>query len=300
MQGWWAIGKVEPEGGRFDRRDELLAVLRQGPERTSPAATGPSGVPASCWQLATIGPALPWLRKYTVSGVWRLLRRCGLKLRSAQVQQYSPDPDYAVKEAHLFACLQQSAAQPDTRVFLFLDEMGYSRWPAATPVWWEGTGGGAPVADRQQSKQQQWRIIGVLNALSGAVDYLDGYIVGRAKVIAMYQAIAQRYPGAKRIYVAQDNWSIHTHPDVLTALQALPAIEPVWLPTYAPWLNPIEKLWRWLRQHVLKMHHLADDWPHLQQRVCAFLHQFADGSTPLLRYVGLLGNGKLASAIHGH
>jgi putative transposase len=47
--------------------------------------------------------------------------------------------------------------------------------------------------------------------------------------------------------VIQDNWNIHTHPEVLTALARYPRIKPVWLPTYAPWLNPIEKLWRWVR-----------------------------------------------------
>ena len=36
----------------------------------------------------------------------------------------------------------------------------------------------------------------------------------------------------------------------MEALFQWPRIEPVWLPTYAPWLNPIEKLWRWLRQEV--------------------------------------------------
>lgn len=288
-----------PEGGRFDRRDELLEHLRQGPESVTGEVTAPSPVvPPSRWQLATIGQAVPWLRQYTVSGVWRLLRRYKLKLRSAQIQHYSPDPDYTVKEVHLLDCLHQAAVRADTTVFLFLDEMGYYRWPEATPVWWEGAGGTAPIADRQQSKQQQWRLIGVLNALTGAVDYLDGYVVGRTKVIAMYQRLAQRYAWAERIYVAQDNWSIHTLPDVMTALHALPSVEPVWLPTYAPWLNPIEKLWRWLRQQVLKMHRLAGDWPQLQHRVRAFLDQFAHGSEQLLHYVGLAGNGKLASAIH--
>jgi hypothetical protein len=43
------------------------------------------------------------------------------------------------------------------------------------------------------------------------------------------------------IYVVQDNWSIRHHAEVEAALSDLPQIEPVWLPTYAPWLNPIEK-----------------------------------------------------------
>ena len=91
--------------------------------------------------------------------------------------------------------------------------------------------------------------------------------------------------------------SIRSHADVLTVVDALPRIEPVWLPTYAPWLNPIEKLWRWLRQDVLKLHRLADDWPELQRRVNAFLDQFATGSHELLRYAGLSGDGSLAQAL---
>ena len=96
----------------------------------------------------------------------------------------------------------------------------------------------------------------------------------------------------------QDNWNIHTHPDVLEALAAYPRIKPVWLPTYAPWLNPIEKLWRWLRQDVLKMHRWVEDWPRVKQRVHDFLDQFAHGSSDLLRYVGLVGKGKLATVIN--
>ena len=76
-----------------------------------------------------------------------------------------------------------------------------------------------------------------------------------------------------------------------------PRIEPVWLPTYSPWLNPIEELWRWLRQDVLKLHRLAGDWDDLRGRVNQFLGQFAAGSQDLLRYVGLKGKGKLAQAL---
>ena len=60
------------------------------------------------------------------------------------------------------------------------------------------------------------------------------------------------------------------------------------LPTYAPWTNPIEKLWRWVRQTVIHLHGLSDDWDTLKQRVCDFILSFRRGSNELLRYVGLL------------
>ena len=287
-------------GGDFDQADEVLDHLRHGPagapQPDGPLAPAARAAPPSRWRLHTIRASIPALRNYSVSGVWRVLHRCGLRLRSAQVRLFSPDPEYAAKEAYLLNCLQAVAQAPTTRVLVFLDEMGYSRWPEPAVTWAARAPAAAPRTE-PAGTNQQWRIIGALNALTDRVDYLDGYIVGRAKVIALYQQLAHAYPDATRIYVVQDNWSIHRHVEVLTAVQQLPQMEPVWLPTYAPWLNPIEKLWRWLREDVLKLHRVAHDWPELRQRVTHFLDQFATGSQALLHFVGLRGEGKLAQAL---
>ncbi len=54
-----------------------------------------------------------------------------------------------------------------------------------------------------------------MNALTGRVDFLDNYIVGRAKVIKFYDQLNRAYPDVERLLVVQDNWSIHTHDDVV-------------------------------------------------------------------------------------
>ena len=64
-------------------------------------------------------------------------------------------------------------------------------------------------------------------------------------------------------------------------------IQLVPLPTYASWLNPIEKLWRWLRQDLGHRHPWADDLPALRAAIARFLTQFAEGSDDLRHYVGL-------------
>jgi transposase len=227
-----------------------------------------------------------------------VLDRHGLHIRAARVRQHSPDPEYLTKLEHLLSCLHDAAAHPDDVVLVFLDEMGYYRWPADGRTWGPTAPTPAPLADREGPNNKQWRVIGALNALSGRVDYLDAYIIGREKVIRFYHQLIAAYPDARQIYAVQDNWSIHTHPEVQAALATLPQIEPVWLPTYAPWLNPIEKLWRWLREQVLTLHRLAGDWEALRERVNAFLDQFAAESHALLQYVGLAGEGKLAQALN--
>jgi transposase len=292
--------RVGTAGGYFEEveavREELVELLHAGPGEAArrEVAVGASGPAPSRWTLRTIRTSVDWLTDYTVSGVWRVLQSCGLGLHTSCARLFSPDPDYASKVRRLHRCLRDAARHPDTVVALFLDEFGYQRWPEVAPLW----GGEAAVAPRA-GNNQQWRTIGALNALTGQVNYLDGYIVGRQQVSQFYGLLERAYPQkVGLIYVIQDNWNIHTHPDVLTAVAAYPRIKPVWLPTYAPWLNPIEKLWRWVRQDILKMHRWVEDWPQVKQRVREFLDQFAHGSPALLRYVGLKGKGKLATVIN--
>ena len=275
--------------------------LRQAPgeearDEMAPTAEGP---PPSRWTLRGIRATFKAVENYTLSGVWRWLRRrVGLKLCSGHVQQFSPDPQYRTKVAKLKRCLKEVARNPKATVLVFIDEMGYAVWPEPAPTWGEPAPAKPPEADRQKSNNGLWRVIGALNAWTGKVTHLDNYIVGREKVIHFFDLLGKTYPHAKTIYVVQDNWSIHTHPDVLTALKNYPQIKPIWLPTYAPWLNPIEKLWRWLKETVLKMHRLANDRPKLRQQVNDFFDQFKRASRKLLRYVGLLGKGQLAQALN--
>jgi hypothetical protein len=43
--------------------------------------------------------------------------------------------------------------------------------------------------------------------------------------------------------------------------------------------EPVEKLWRWVRHDVLKMHRWVENWPLVKQRVHDFLDQFAYGKS---------------------
>src|SRR5262249_31640861 len=117
------------------------------------------------------------------------------------------------------------------------------------------------------------------------------------QVSTFYRRLDQIDASAQRLDVVPDTWSIPHQDDVTATRRQLPRSAPVWLPTYAPWLNPIEQRWHWRRRDVLKAQRLADDWTHLRHHVNAFLDQFAHGSPALLRSVGLLGGGHLAYAL---
>jgi len=135
--------------------------------------------------------------------------------------------------------------------------------------------------------------------------------------VHFYQSLCQTYGAAERLYLIQDNWPIHFHPDVLVALEPqhflarwprrLPPnwptepsaratrtwgalhlpIQLVPLPTYASWCNRIEKLWRKLHQDLLHLHPYANDLPALRQKVLAFLDQFAHVAQHVMQAKGV-------------
>jgi transposase len=275
-------------------KEEVMKQMQGGPGEAArqELGLGTNSPLPSRWTVRTIGATVEWMKGMSVSGVWQALQGMGIKLRQARTRLFSPDPAYASKLEQVKAVLRQAALHPDDTEAVFLDEFGFNRWPTPVRVW-----GVTPAQADRDGNNTQWRTIGSLNALTGRVDFLDNYIVGRKQVIAFYAKLDQAYPRPKSIYIIHDNWSIHTHPDVLAALAQYPRLHTVSLPTYSPWLNPIEKLWRWLRQDVLHMHRFVHDWKSLRQRVRHFLNQFASGSSALLHYVGLRGDGLFARLI---
>src|SRR5262245_30783619 len=62
-------------------------------------------------------------------------------------------------------------------------------------------------------------------------------------------------------------------------------IQIVQIPTYAPWCNHIEKLWKLFRQDFLHVHRFCDDLETLRAKAQQFFDRFAQGSTELLQYV---------------
>ncbi|MBK8900404.1 MAG: transposase [Anaerolineaceae bacterium] len=143
-----------------------------------------------------------------------------------------------------------------------------------------------PFVSHGVAENKMTRIGAVMDGMTGQVIYLQADKFGKLAMAQLYRLIRQHYP-ERKVFVVQDNCSFHYSDNVLATAAELDII-PVYLPTYASWLNPIEKLWRWLKADVLRGHEFAHDPQLLRQVVAQFLDQFADGSSALLRYVGLL------------
>lgn len=91
----------------------------------------------------------------------------------------------------------------------------------------------------------------------GAVNYHTGETVvlirrrkRRREVAELLQALLDKHP-TETIYVAWDNFIAHQDDEVEAVVRsAAGRLILLYLPTYSPWLNPIEMLWRHFRREV--------------------------------------------------
>lgn len=139
-----------------------------------------------------------------------------------------------------------SRPAPQQIVRLYQDEVtSYRKASVATA--YAAVGAAQPRAEQGRGANTSRRIAGCLDAATGQLfswqrAHCDAHTLRR-----FYQALERAYPHAEQLFLIQDNWPCHTAHAVLAGLRGS-KITLVPLPTYAPWTNPIEKVWRKLAQ----------------------------------------------------
>jgi hypothetical protein len=169
---------------------------------------------------------------------------------------------------------------------LFTDEVSFYRQPSQAWLW-ASMGRIQPKLRYSHRANTLMRVVGVLDAMSAQVRVWNFPSVTAERLARCWKELGSLYPQARKIYLVEDNWPVHFHPKVQAALAADPRIEVVPLPTYAPWLNNIEKLWRWVKQRVTHAHPWCDDFLVFKQQILAEFQRLDPGSAELRRYCGL-------------
>jgi len=265
---------LPPQQGRA-----LLAVVHQAPERF--------GVARARGRLVDLRQVVPWLASDSLAGIWQALRRLGVRPKRGQLSVHSPDPLYEQKCFAIQQACALAATHPQRVRVLYAAEVSVYRQPTLAPVYTPA--GRIPKARLSLRSNTRHRISGALDTCTGQVCYTSAAKMGVTNLGAFLERVRSTSPH-HQLFVVWDNWAVHQHAQVLATAARLHR-HLLWLPTYAPWTNPIEKLWRWLKQTLLHHHRFADRWKELKSALHAFLDQFAPGaagSTALLRYVGLL------------
>lgn len=266
-----------PPLGRDAARTALLEVVHRAPRR--------QGLAQSRWSLAALGQAVPWLHDRAPGTIAGILRRLRLRYKRGRLYLHSPDPAYDAKLRAITGAQVLARACPDQVVLLYQDEVTYYRRPTLARAW-APVAADAPRVAAGWSRNTSRRIAAWLDAISGRLLTLQRAHFDVATLIRAAQTVRAAYPNAEVIYLVDDNWPVHQHPDLLAA-QTARGIVRLPLPTYAPWTNPVEDLWRGLYADVLHHHPFVTDWDALQQTVTTWLAEWDHDPLGLLHLVAL-------------
>jgi transposase len=243
-------------------KEQWLDLLAQSPADLAQLATG-----AQNWTQALLRQYLAAYHQIEVTQttISKALRRAGIRWRRAKRRVHSPDPLYVVKRQRI-ADLQQLALEgrltsqaaahprsdeppkPATLVFLDSTDLHWCPDIGATygPV-------GQQVKVNTPGLENPWyALFGSLHFPSGEGLYTVHHRKRAAELLEHLQLLINQDPH-HFWFVVLDNASAHTTPAVISFAAAhRQQLELVYLPTYSPHLNHIERLWRLMRGKVTR------------------------------------------------
>ena len=172
--------------------------------------------------------------------VRRALARLNFVWRRAKWHIFDRDPDYEARMAAIEAAL----ADPEVTV-LFEDETDVHRLPPLRQMWMKR---GEQARIRVPERNGKFALYGVLDPETGAV-FTSAYEKGRSDYTKAFLAeVREAFEG--EVVVVWDQASWHTSAAVEQALSEHAGLEVLLLPKRAPQENPIEDVWRRLKEVV--------------------------------------------------
>jgi len=132
-------------------------------------------------------------------------------------------------------------------VFYYADEFNLSWFPTLRAMW---SPKGQQVMIPTPGQPDKYYGIGAVNYHTGESVVLFQRRKRRQEIAQLLQALVDKHPMGT-IYVAWDNASMHEDEEVEAVVRAAAGrLVLLYLPTYSPWLNPIEMVWRHFRREV--------------------------------------------------
>jgi len=186
-----------------------------------------------------------WNVSYTVSGM-----RCWLKRHGFSYKKPAIVPGKANEEAQKqwlaeYENLKQNLSENETICFTDGVHPTHNVQPAY---------GWIKKGERKElpanSGRSRINLSGVIDVISQKLLVQEDKTLNAMATITLFQKIEAAYPTKAKIHVFCDNARYYRNQDVSAYLQTS-KIELHFLPSYSPNLNPIERLWKWMKERVI-------------------------------------------------
>lgn len=182
---------------------------------------------------------------YTQSGMRDLLHRMGYEYKKPTL--VPGDPDLEAQE--LFAQFYEDfmLEKPNNTEVLFLDAVHPQHNTMAAYGWIKR---GERRELKTNSGRERLNLHGAINAETYQITIIESETVDGDSTVMLLEAIEQAYPISKDIVVILDNAKYH-YSTLVKEFVSTSRIRFVFLPSYSPNLNLIERLWKFFKKKVL-------------------------------------------------
>lgn len=184
--------------------------------------------------------------EYTVSGLTDLLRRLGFVYKKPKLVPGSPDPQ--MQEEFLEQYLNFMKNKQKTDAVFFIDAVHPTHNTMASYGWMRQ---GKATEIQSNSARSRLNIHGAMNAETFETTIISSEEnINTDSTISLFEYLIVLYPLATTIYVILDNAKYHFSHEVQEWVKNS-KIKLVFLPSYSPEFNLIERLWRVFKKNVL-------------------------------------------------
>lgn len=183
---------------------------------------------------------------YSLSGMRDLLHRLGYEYKKPKL--VPGNPDIEAQEIFIEQYEEFMQKKPAEIEVLFVDAV-HPEHNALAAYGWIRRGQKREV--KTNSGRQRLNLHGAINAETYEVTVIESDTIDGDSTIELLEILDQKYSLSTEIIMILDNAKYHYSRAVQESLKDHPRIRMVFLPSYSPNLNLIERLWKFFKKKVL-------------------------------------------------
>jgi len=259
------------------QRKELDRLISEGPTK--------AGFPGACWRSPMI-QSLIYERfgvEYSVHYVVQLLKNMGFSYQKATFVADHKDPEKRKEWLEKTWPEILNLAKQKNAYILFGDEASFPQWGSLSYTW--AKKGQQPVV-KTSGTRKAYKIFGLIDYFSGRF-FCKGHDTGRLNSQS-YEAFLTEVLSKtrKHIILIQDGASYHKSKAMKNFFAKRDDRLTVYnLPSYSPDYNPIEKLWKKIKEKEIHLHYFPT-FDSLKDKVQDALLHFENMTNEVLSLFG--------------
>jgi len=185
-------------------------------------------------------------KDYTPSGMRDLLHRLGYEYKKPKCVPGNPD----LEEQEIFAKQYEDfMAEKSEDIEVFFIDATHPEHNAQAAYGWMKRGERQTL--KTNSGRQRLNLHGAIHAETHEVTVIESDTVNTDSTLRLIETLDQKYFLAQEILLIADNAKYHYSKAVQEGLKDYPRVRFVFLPSYSPNLNLIERFWGFFKKKVL-------------------------------------------------